>query len=179
MQRQRLCLVLVTVMLPLSIAESLPLPASASTVALCQSSWLSGRTGSGDGAAGTIYTTLVIGNRATRPCRLSGTPSAQPVQRTVSKSTPIGPLASPMAFPGDGGTVVIKPHKSASVILGIGEASNYPVSSCKPARINGVVVTFHQAGHAVRLLFRLASTRVCTRLASTRISGIMAGTKAP
>ncbi len=152
--------------------------ARTSTV-VCQAGWLTTRTGSAQGAAGTMYTTLTMQNRTGRACRLSGTPSAQPVFRSRSKLTRVGPLAQPMAFPGGGGTVVLKPHRFASVVIGVGDAGNYPAASCRPGRINGVVVVFRASVNRVRLVFTMPKTQVCTKLASTGISGIASGTKVP
>lgn len=145
----------------------------------CRASSLQVSTGASNGAAGTVYTTLVVRNRGADACRLSGTPSAQPVWHSGGKVTNVGPLAKALVFPGRGGTAVLQPNARASVILGIAEAGNYPKASCSAAAINGVVVTFRHLTVRTRVTFTLPKTMACRKLASTEISGIALGTKSP
>ena len=132
--------------------------------------------GSG-GAAGTIYWTLALTNRTSKACTLSGTPVAQPLRSRTARIA-VGPTAVAMRFAGRGSMVTIKPHATASVILGVGETSNYPVARCAPKKAGAVSATFTRGTSRTRLYFTLPIT-VCTKLSSTRISGIALGTKSP
>lgn len=170
-----------TGMLLLALFASVACGPATAVVAVpdCAPAALSVTTGASNGAAGTVYTTLVLRNRSSKACRLSGTPAAQPVLRTGTTVTSAGPLAKPIAFPSRGGSVVIRPGARASVILGVTEAGNYPKASCRPTDANAVVVTFRHLASRTRVTFVLPPTRVCSKLASTRISGIALGTKSP
>ena len=157
-----------------SAAGALPLVSPCHTVALAPS------VGRGSAAAGTAYETLLIKNRSSHSCKLSGTPATQFGNFVGSGGLVVfrgvGPAATKLTYAGRGKTVVVKPGAVASVTVGIETAANYPRSKCAGANASRVRLVFPGG---TTLYNTLRTNEVCTKIASTFTSGVVLGTRFP
>jgi hypothetical protein len=185
MRRRRVLLGLfmaTTLGVPAGLSMGAPM-SGAATPAPCRAAALAPTVGRGSGAAGTTYETLLMKNRSSVSCTLSGTPATQFGHFVALANThgpaifkAVGPSATPLKIPGRGKIVVVRPGAVASVTIGIETAGNFVPSQCHQANASRVRLVF---GSGVRLYYTLATTAVCTKLASTTTSGVVLGTRYP
>jgi hypothetical protein len=95
----------------------------------CLASWLHARIGGSDGAAGTVYETILLTNVSRTTCDLDGYPGVSFVSAVGGR--PIGAPAvrsrvqSPVL-------VTLAPGESASTTVGVAQAANFPAGKCHP-----------------------------------------------
>ena len=89
----------------------------------------------GNGAAGTIYYPIKFTNKTSLACTLRGFPG---VSAVTKKGKQIGNPA--IRAGGKVKTVTIKPHKSASAMVGIVHTAFFPKAKCKPVTAAGLRV---------------------------------------
>lgn len=183
MRLQRLLLgVMTATALAISVgASQAVLTSGASTFVLpCHTVALMTRVGRGSAAAGTAYETLLIMNRSSHACTLSGIPATQFGNFVGSGGLVyfrgVGPAAMRVTYAGRGKTIVLKPGAVASVNVGIETAANYPRSKCAGANASRVRLIFPSG---TTLYYTLRTNEVCTKLASTLTSGVVLGTRFP
>lgn len=97
--------------------------------ATCLTRYLGGSVGSSQGTAGSVYVDIVFKNLNNQPCTLYGYPGVSlgggsPVQQ-VGQPAGRNPQVSPAK-------VVLQPQGEAFAVLQIGDAGNYPSSTCQP-----------------------------------------------
>lgn len=96
----------------------------------CQTGHLAGSIGSTEGAAGSAIVTLVFENTGSTPCTLTGYPGV-----SFGAGKPVAQLGQPAArdplFPTK--TVTLIPGAHAFTVLQVGDAGNWPASTCDPA----------------------------------------------
>lgn len=103
--------------------------AAASAPSPCPTRSLHVKLGATQGAAGSVYTTIVFTNTSTATCTLYGYPgvsltTGKPVT-VIGKTAKENP-ATPRRL------VTLQPRTSASAVLRIVNAQNYPASQCGP-----------------------------------------------
>ncbi|MGH3169478.1 MAG: DUF4232 domain-containing protein [Trebonia sp.] len=103
-------------------------PSAASGASACGTTDLSASVGGGQGAAGTIYSTIVFTNIGGRSCTLYGYPG---VSLADSSATQIGAAARRSATQ-SAKLVTLSPGAKANFVLGVAEAGNYPSGTCQP-----------------------------------------------
>jgi hypothetical protein len=147
----------------------------------CIYSSLSPKVGVTGGAAGTTYINLKIINHSKTKCSLTGIPKAQTGFLGFSQTpfVAVGLPASKRIYPRRGGTVWLAPHATASVEFGISNAGNYLARKCAAKNSYELQITYNSEKSAVRLLYPLPKTQVCTKLANTFIAGVALGTRFP
>ena len=96
----------------------------------CLTRYLNGSIGTTQGAAGSVYVDVVFKNLDNKPCTLDGYPGVSfgagtPVHQ-IGQPADRDPLVSPKL-------VTLQPGGHAYAVLQIGDAGNYPASTCKPA----------------------------------------------
>ena len=104
-------------------------PATPSGPSPCPTRSLHVKLGATQGAAGSVYTTIVFTNTSTATCTLYGYPgvsltTGKPVT-VIGKTAQENP-ATPRRL------VTLQPRTSASAVLRIVNAQNYPASKCDP-----------------------------------------------
>lgn len=175
--------VLLVTLLSIFISSAIanPMVAAAASLGPCTSTSLSPKVGNTGGAAGTTYINLKINNHSKTTCSLTGIPSAQTGFLSFSQTpfVAVGLPASKRIYPGRGGTVWLAPHATASVEFGISTAGNYLAKKCAVKNSYELQVTFNSGKSAVRLLYPLPKTQVCTKIANTFIAGVAQGTRFP
>ncbi len=125
---------------------STPTPSSL-RVARCTADHLTGTLTEGEGGgAGSTFPFLVLENTGSAPCQLQGWPGVSFVGG--SDGTQLGAAAtfdrsSPHA------TVTLLPNGHAHAPLRIGQAANYPTSTCKPRKADGLRVYVPGETHAI------------------------------
>jgi Protein of unknown function (DUF4232) len=104
-------------------------PAAASSPSPCATRSLHVRLGASQGTAGSVYTTIVFRNVSNATCTLYGYPGVSLTTGTpvtvIGKSAKENP-ATPRRL------VTLQPQTSASALLRIVDAQNYPASRCDP-----------------------------------------------
>jgi len=101
-----------------------------SSPATCLTRYLGGSVGTSQGAAGSVYFDIVFKNLDTKPCTLDGYPGVSlgggnPVQQ-IGQPAGRNPQVNPVK-------VTLQPGGHAYAVLQIGDAGNYPSSTCQPA----------------------------------------------
>jgi len=143
--------------------------ASAATVPSCVSNQLTVTKGVSQGAAGTIYTPLVITNHG-RACAVWGVPAIQPVVGPAHRA--LGPGARNNSVGQMPVRHVVATGRSVSVAFGVSETGNYTPSSCVARSADGVIVSL---GSFLQPRFVHMAISVCTKRASTFTRLIVAG----
>ena len=141
----------------------------------CKSSSLRVTVGAANGAAGTIYHSLVFTNVGTTACAVSGIPSVQPTTGALAGVAHIlvGPPSrhENLSASGYGDPVRLTPQTSASANYGVAETGNWSVVTCGPKAVQSLSVSLAGGNFFVPL-----AASVCTKLASTVVSGLVPGT---
>ncbi|MHB1717856.1 MAG: DUF4232 domain-containing protein [Acidimicrobiales bacterium] len=114
--------------------------------------------GPGNGAAGSSYYPLVFTNVGTVPCTLSGYPGVSAV--TGAEGTQEGAAASRATSTTAPATVTLAADGTASALLRIVVAQNYPAATCHPAAAAGLRV--YPPGDLAAAFVPEASLEVCT-----------------
>ncbi|MFC8731007.1 DUF4232 domain-containing protein [Luteimicrobium sp. NPDC057192] len=136
---------------------STPTPSSL-RVARCTADHLTGTLTEGDGGgAGSTFPFLVLKNTGSAPCQLQGWPGVSFVGD--SNGTQLGAAAtfdrsSPHA------TVTLLPNGHAHAPLRIGQAANYPASTCKPKKADGLRV--YVPGETHSIFVKASGLTACT-----------------
>ena len=99
----------------------------------CLASGLKGTLGASQGAAGTIYTDLVLTNNSGHTCTLYGYPGVSFV--TAAGGSQIGAAAnrdtiSPVTL------VTLAPSGQANFLIGLTDVGVYPASQCTPVTVS-------------------------------------------
>ena len=89
----------------------------------------------GDAAAGSVYYTLKFTNQSGRTCALTGYPG---VSAVGLRGQTLGSAAS--RTPAGARAVSLPDGETASALLQISQAANFPVSTCRPAPAAGLRV---------------------------------------
>jgi hypothetical protein len=160
-----------TLVIPLSSVN----PSNAAlTVPNCQTGAIKVSIGQSNGAAGTIYWSVIFTNIGTSTCHLSGVPAIQPA---TTSQIPVGPPARSNSTGMMGVLITLAPKKSASVAWGVGETGNYTPATCGPARATHILVRLSSVMGTGRWMVSLATpVSVCTKLASTTTRLLSVGT---
>ena len=110
-------------------AASATTPAAPSGPSPCPTTSLRVKLGASQGTAGSVYTTIVFTNTSTATCTLYGYPGVS--MTTGQPGSQIGkPAKENPATPRQLGT--LQPQASASALLRIVFAQNYPAAQCHP-----------------------------------------------
>ena len=121
-------------------ATGIATPASpvqpAGTPERCTTAELTGSLGPGEGAAGSVYRTLLLTNTGGRACELTGFPGVSYV--TGDGGQQVGPAA---AMSGErGGPVRLAAGASAGAELKLVNVANYDAAVCRPTPVRGLRV---------------------------------------
>jgi hypothetical protein len=104
---------------------------SAPGLPTCLASALRARLGSSDGTAGTINRTLRLTSTSSGSCVLYGFPGVSfvtsPGGRQIGAAATRSHLLAPVS-------VVLRPGEAAQLTVGVAEAGNFPVATCRPIR---------------------------------------------
>jgi hypothetical protein len=119
---------------------SIATPASpvqpAGTPERCTTAELTGSLGPGEGAAGSVYRTLLLTNTGGRACELTGFPGVSYV--TGDGGQQVGPAA---AMSGErGGPVRLAAGAAAGAELKLVNVANYDAAVCRPTPVRGLRV---------------------------------------
>jgi hypothetical protein len=105
-----------------------------SALSTCSVRYLDGTVGSSQGTAGSVYLDIVFKNLDNHPCTLYGFPGV-----SFGKGGPgTGSTLTQVGAPADKSPAVAKqlitlqPHGFAYAVLQVGDAGNYPSSTCDP-----------------------------------------------
>jgi hypothetical protein len=125
---------------PASPATDAPAPASPAQPAgnpeRCTTAELTGSLGPGEGAAGSVYRTLLLTNAGGRACELTGFPGVSYV--TGDGGQQVGPAA---AMSGErGGPVRLAAGASAGAELKLVNVANFDAAACRPTPVRGLRV---------------------------------------
>ena len=102
----------------------------------CTTAELSGSLSPGEGAAGSVYRTLLLTNTGGRACELTGFPGVSYV--TGDGGQQVGPAA---AMSGErGGPVRLAAGASAGAELKLVNVANYDAAVCRPTPVRGLRV---------------------------------------
>jgi Protein of unknown function (DUF4232) len=102
----------------------------------CTTAELTGSLGPGEGAAGSVYRTLLLTNTGGRSCELTGFPGVSYV--TGDGGQQVGPAA---AMSGErGGPVRLAAGASAGAELKLVNVANYDAAVCRPTPVRGLRV---------------------------------------
>ncbi len=114
--------------------------ATTGTVAECTTAQLAPSITNPSGAAGSTYYDLVLTNNGGATCFVQGYPGVSFV--TSQSGSQVGAAAKRQLDPNVPGTprVDLAPGKSASSVLRVVDAGNYPQSTCRPAQVPGLRV---------------------------------------
>lgn len=147
---------------PTSTSTTTSPPSSTTTtvpaVTTCATSNLRVSLGPGSGAAGSSYYPLVFTNVGTSPCTLYGYPGVSAV--TGADGTQEGAAASRVTGTTAPTTVTLAVNGTASALLRIVVALNYPAATCHPARAAGLRV--YPPGDLTAAFVPEADLQVCT-----------------
>lgn len=136
---------------------------------VCGPTQLTATLGGSQGAAGTVYVTLVFTNPVLYTCTVHGHPAVSSVKGAAHLR--VGPSAT--ADPGTSSVVWVQPFGgTASASLGIVSTGNFTSSACGAASASGLRVAAPQSIHPTYLAY---THSVCTHLASTHVSTVVAG----
>jgi len=127
-------------------------------VTTCATTALRVSLGPGNGAAGSSYYPLVFTNVGTAPCTLDGYPGVSAV--TSADGTQEGAAASRVTGTTAPATVTLAVNGTASALLRIVVALNYPAATCHPTRAAGLRV--YPPGDLTAAFVPEASLQVCT-----------------
>ena len=121
-------------------ATGIATPASpvqpAGTPERCTTAELTGSLGPGEGAAGSVYRTLLLTNTGGRACELTGFPGVSYV--TGDGGQQVGPAA---AMSGErGGPVRLAAGAAAGAELKLVNVANYDAAVCRPTPVRGLRV---------------------------------------
>ena len=94
----------------------------------CSTTGLSASAGTSEGAAGTVYDTIVLSNIGGSSCTLYGYPG---VSLTDSSASQIGAPARKSTTE-SASTVTLAAGGKANFVLGVAEAGNYSSGTCQP-----------------------------------------------
>jgi hypothetical protein len=146
--------------------------ASATTIKNCLPAQIIVTRGAANGAAGTIYYTIVFTNKGAT-CAIFGVPAIQPVAGSAHRA--VGPLARSLSMGEMPARHVIAKGQSVSVTFGVIEAGNYPPSTCAVRSAKGVVVTLSTfvTPRYVQLPISVCTKRtsITTRLITSGVTG--------
>lgn len=122
---------------PATTAGGTAAPAQAAgNPARCTTAELTGSLGPGEGAAGSVYRTLLLTNTGGRACELTGFPGVSYV--TGDGGQQVGPAA---AMSGErGGPVRLAAGASAGADLKLVNVANYDAAVCRPTPVRGLRV---------------------------------------
>jgi hypothetical protein len=108
-------------------ASMMPSSSPSVMTAQCDSSNTSVTLGTGNGAAGTLYETLVIRNTSTAPCVTGGYPG---ISLDTSMGSQLGPAAGRMGS--SGSEVTLQPGAEATDVFSYGDAAVSTEMGCNP-----------------------------------------------
>jgi hypothetical protein len=118
----------------------------------CTTAELSGSLVGGEGAAGTVYRSLVLTNTGSHNCELTGFPGVSFVAGDDGHQ--VGPAAE---MRGDrGGAVSLPPGGAAAADLGMVQIANYDAAACQPTPVRGLGV--YPPGDTASLFIDAAGT---------------------
>jgi hypothetical protein len=146
-----------------AVLHSTPAPA-------CRPEAIAVRLGRSEGAAGTIYVSIVFTNTGRVRCTLRGFPGVSSVDRAGRQ------IGSPARWVGTRVTrVALAPHHSGSAIYGQAQAVNFPISRCHPRSARGLRVYPPNQTRARRLISKhvaCSSTRVGDSMVGPVVPGV-------
>ena len=118
------------------VRTSAAAPTSAGSTPNCATAELSGSLGPGEGAAGSVFRTLLLTNTGGRACELTGFPGVSYVAGDGGQQ--VGPAA---AMSGQrGGPVRLAAGASAGAELKLVNVANYDAAVCRPTPVRGLRV---------------------------------------
>ena len=112
-------------------AASASASASSTAPAACPTSSLSAKAGLAQGTAGSIYQVIDFTNISNAPCTLYGYPGVSLASGVGTPVTQVGAAASRSTATA-ATLVTLGPGQTASALLRIVEAGNYPPATCTP-----------------------------------------------
>lgn len=115
-----------------------PTTTTVPAVTTCTTAHLRVALGAGNGAAGSSYYPIVFTNVGATPCTLYGYPGVSAV--TGANGSQIGAAASRTSATTAPATVTLAANGTASALLRIVAALNYPTATCHPATAAGLRV---------------------------------------
>jgi hypothetical protein len=125
---------------PVGPATGVPAPTAegrpAGNPERCSTAELAGSLGPGEGAAGSVYRTLLLTNTGGRACELTGFPGVSYV--TGDGGEQVGPAAAMSG--GRGGPVRLAAGAAAGAELKLVDVANYDAAVCRPTPVRGLRV---------------------------------------
>jgi hypothetical protein len=118
---------------PSSSSTGQPAGGTGTGTGRCHTGDLSVKTGTGGAAAGTYHTNLVLRNKSSRKCTLTGYPGVSWV--TGDSGTQVN--APFERSSGTKKTITLSPGAEAHAVLVTHDALNFPADKCKPVDVRG------------------------------------------
>lgn len=137
----------------------------------CQPRYLAGSIGTGQGTAGSVYVDILFKNLGSSPCTLSGYPgvsfgAGSPVSQ-VGQPADRNPQVSPAI-------VTLIPGGHAFAVLQIGDAGNYPATTCRPVSTSYLQV--YPPNTTQQLLIAYSSTGCRGDIVTMHVEAVQPGT---
>ncbi|HEX4788297.1 MAG TPA: DUF4232 domain-containing protein [Actinospica sp.] len=141
------------------------------SLSTCQAAQLSGSIGSSQGTAGSVYVDVVFKNTGSRPCTLAGYPgvsfgAGSPVHQVgqpADRNTQVSPA-----------TVTLLPNGHAYAVLQVGDAGNYPASTCDPTPTTSLQV--YPPNNTGRISVAYSSTGCRGDVVTLHVEAVQPGT---
>jgi hypothetical protein len=139
----------------------------------CLPRYLNASTANEQGAAGSDYVDIVFKNLNTQACTLSGYPGV-----SFGAGTPVAQVGQPASRNAavSPSTVTLQPGGSAYAVLQIGDAANYPASSCQPTATTYLQVIAPNTTNTLYAAFK--STACKGNVVTLHVEAVQAGTGA-
>jgi len=144
---------------------------AASGLHTCSASALKGSLGTSQGAAGTLYTDVMLTNTSSSPCSLYGYPGvsfvAAPGGSEIGAAANRNPV-SPAQL------IKVAPGAQVNFLMGLTDVGVYPVSQCHPTSVSWLRIYPPGAYDSLYVQYA-AQTCAATSLVVLRVSTVRAG----
>ena len=138
----------------------------------CLTSSLSLHLGNRGGAAGSVYQPIVFTNTGSGTCTLLGYPGVAFVTQDTGHQVGAAASRNPQHAPT---TVTLAAGASASALLQIVNAANYPAARCHPTTVAGLRVYPPGSTRAAYLPFDSATTACTTQVNQLTVEAVVSG----
>jgi hypothetical protein len=142
-----------------------------SGVATCSARYLNGSVSGEQGTAGSIYVDIVFKNLNNKPCTMYGYPGV-----SFGAGTPVQQVGRPAARNSQvtPSPVTLQPGGHAYAVLQIGDAANWPQTTCRPAPTTYLQVYPPNTGNLLYIAFD--STACKGDVVTLHVEAVQAGT---
>jgi hypothetical protein len=140
------------------------------SLSTCQSKELSASVANEQGTAGSVYVDIVFKNLSSQACTLDGYPGVSfgagspvtQVGRPASREATVSPA-----------NVTLLPNGHAYAVLQVGDAENYPSSTCKPTATTSLLV--YPPNNTGRLTIPFKSTACAGDVVTMHVEAVQPG----